>query len=848
MSGHFTSFWAQMNRIWSLRTQKRTSSRRNLHAHSDSFRAIPVETELLDLRKLLSATNAAGSQVAEPTIQLDKSFATPGPTGYTPAQLQAAYGFNRLSIPSGSNGTGQTIAIVDAYNAPTIQSDLQAFDRAYGLANPPSLTVMSQTGSTTSLPPTDPSTDKQDDWEIEESLDVEWAHALAPGAKIVLVEANSDNDSDLMAAVRTAENLPGVSVVSMSWGGGESPSDPSQNSLFTTPSGHQGVTFVASTGDDGVPGGFPAYSPNVVAVGGTTLNLNSAGTYLSESGWSGSGGGISQYEAQPAYQHGIVTQSTTKRTIPDVSFDADPNTGVGVYDTFSNGTAQPWAQIGGTSLAAPSWAAIIAIVDQQRAQNGLTSLDGATQTLPMLYQLDQTNPSAFHDITSGNNGYAAGPGYDLVTGLGSPVVNTLVTALGGSSTTSVSKLVFQQAPTTGTAGQVLGSSVTVAIENQNGQIITNNDSTVTISIGSGPGGFASGSRLSVAAVNGIATFSDLVLDVAGSYTFSATDTGMTNGTSNAITINPAAAAKLVFVQSPSSGSVGQTLAPSVSVAVEDQFGNVVTANRSTVTISVGSGSAGFSAGSTTSVTAVNGIATFSNLTLGTAGQYVLKATETGLTSASSSSFTVSAGLAVPQNVSVVDLTSTSVKLSWSAVAGTQGYRIFEVNGSQSSLLGSVGSTMTSVNVTGLTAGSTVSFKVEAFSGSSVGDSQVVTITLPTNQLQAPALSVQVLSSSSVELMWTPVAGAQGYNIYWSDGVYRYFLGSVGANASSTRIVGLSSWSQYGFQVEAFQGSVVQDSNWVWIETGSAKSRAVVETSPVGPDNFVGTTSSTRGRR
>ena len=135
----------------------------------------------------------------------------------------------------------------------------------------------------------------------------------------------------------------------------------------------------------------------------------------------------------------------------------------------------------------------------------------------MLYQLDKTNPSAFHDITTGNNGYAAGTGYDLVTGLGSPVVNVLVPAMSGSTTTSVSNLVFQQSPTSGTAGTALGT-VTVAVENQNGQIVTTDNSTITLSIASGPGGFATGSTVSAKAVNGVATFTNLLLNSAGSYT------------------------------------------------------------------------------------------------------------------------------------------------------------------------------------------------------------------------------------------------------------------------------------------------------------------------------------------
>ena len=140
------------------------------------------------------------------------------------------------------------------------------------------------------------------------------------------------------------------------------------------------MTFVAASGDGGAPGIYPAYSPNVVAAGGTTLTLASDGTYESEIGWSGSGGGISSYEPEPAYQDGV--QSTGYRTIPDVSFDADRNTGVAVYDSYDNTGGGPWNEMGGTSLAAPSWAALIAIADQGRVAMGGTTLDGPSQTLP----------------------------------------------------------------------------------------------------------------------------------------------------------------------------------------------------------------------------------------------------------------------------------------------------------------------------------------------------------------------------------------------------------------------------------------------------------------------------------
>ena len=152
----------------------------------------------------------------------------------------------------------------------------------------------------------------------------------------------------------------------MSFGGGEFSSETSLDSYFTTPTGHSGVSFVASTGDSGSPGGYPAYSPNVIAVGGTRLSVDASGNYLGETAWSSGGGGVSTREAEPSYQSAF--QNTGKRSIPDVAMDADPNSGVAVYDSYDNGSSTPWAKMGGTSLSAPMFAGIIWIANQGSAQ------------------------------------------------------------------------------------------------------------------------------------------------------------------------------------------------------------------------------------------------------------------------------------------------------------------------------------------------------------------------------------------------------------------------------------------------------------------------------------------------
>ncbi len=389
----------------------------------------------LEDRLLLSASFATPSFILEGQATFASGSSrgtsphvTPANSGpITPAQMQQAYGVNQILFGSvAGTGAGQTIAIVDAYNDPDIVSDASSFNTQFGLqqfnvSGGPSFKVLNQNGGT-SLP----GNSAVDGWDVEESLDVEWAHSIAPQANIILFEATSNSYGDLLAAVSTAADTPGVSAVSMSWGGGEFSGEQGLDSHFTTPSGHAGVTFVASTGDDGTPAGYPALSPNVVAVGGTALSIDSSGNYLGESAWSDGGGGISQFESQPSYQVGNVNGfSSTHRTVPDVSMDADPNTGVYVYDSYSGG----WFQVGGTSLSSPMFAGLVAIANQGRALDGQSSLNGVSQTLPTLYSLPQSD---FHDVTTGSNGtYSATAGYDLVTGRGTPIANLLVPALAG---------------------------------------------------------------------------------------------------------------------------------------------------------------------------------------------------------------------------------------------------------------------------------------------------------------------------------------------------------------------------------------------------------------------------------
>ncbi len=318
-----------------------------------------LKFESLEARWVLSASVGSIDQVVTPNLDVISPLAvSSSPIGLTPAQVKSAYGFSSVNFGSVvGNGAGQTIAIVDAYNDPNIASDLAKFDQTFGLAAPPSLKIVNQSGGS-SLPQSDRG------WSGEIALDVEWAHAIAPAANILLVEASSATSSALDAALDYARSATGVTVVSNSWGGSEYSGEKSEDVHFTTPAGHAGVTFTVAAGDDGAGAEYPSSSPDVLSVGGTSLRLTSSGSWSTESVWSDGGGGTSRYEGTPSYQSGL---GVADRGAPDVSYDANPYTGFAVYDTYGgNG----WAEYGGTSAGAPQWAALIAIADQGRALAG----------------------------------------------------------------------------------------------------------------------------------------------------------------------------------------------------------------------------------------------------------------------------------------------------------------------------------------------------------------------------------------------------------------------------------------------------------------------------------------------
>jgi len=358
-----------------------------------------------------------------------------------------AYGFDLLT----QNGAGHIIAIVDAYDDPTVQSDLQTFIKQFGLPGMKGLSSTSPCTVTNGPHPcfqkvfaqTKPK--KNAGWALEISLDVQWAHAIAPGADILLVEAKGASLGDLLGAVDLAANPVarggyGAQVVSMSWGTNEFSLE-SFFDVYFNYNGVTGVTFIAASGDTGTPL-WPAASPYVVGVGGTTLPLDAKGNLTGpEIAWNdihgSSGGGISPYEGEPGYQSGYPIPNIANgfRGIPDVSYDGDPSTGVSIYDSTPYNGQTGWFTVGGTSIGAPQWAALIALADQARSaasppKSLLTSND--LNSSPLYFAASPPGSTTYNtnyrDVTSGSNtnGFSAAVGYDFVTGLGSPLANNLV--------------------------------------------------------------------------------------------------------------------------------------------------------------------------------------------------------------------------------------------------------------------------------------------------------------------------------------------------------------------------------------------------------------------------------------
>jgi len=456
---------------------------------------VPAQFRRLDSRRLtveaLRQVQALRSDTTE--ADADTSSATPLATTttvatYTPAQIRAAYGlptlpasFTGLSTAQAAQlGAGQTIYIVDAQHNPNVAAELSAFNTKFGLpactikaiatnASLPLATASSSAcelsivystsagGMTSSAPTYDSG------WATEIALDVQWAHATAPLARIVLIEAASSSYDNLLGGVRLANNL-GPGIVSMSFGGSESSGTTSADSVFSAAN----MTYLAATGDSGAGVSWPSVSPKVLAVGGTTLTYT--GGTRSEVVWSSTGGGVSAYVATPSYQSTAVPGMGTaaRRTVADVAFNADPNSGQYVAVIASGSSTVKWSSVGGTSLATPQWAGLIAVANALRAVNGKAVLAAPHAALyTNISTVPGTYASTFADITKGSHGTCSAcsgeVGYDQATGLGTPNATALLSTLSGLTVQTAP--VVTSATINGKVGTALSFTASVTASN-----------------------------------------------------------------------------------------------------------------------------------------------------------------------------------------------------------------------------------------------------------------------------------------------------------------------------------------------------------------------------------------------
>lgn len=593
------------------------SARRSVRRQSIPIDMADVDSRALTVEKIEQATRdrpqSTGSSVAP--LATANSVVT-----YTPAQIRAAYGLPALpsvgatltADQAARLGAGQTIYIVNANHNPNVVAELTAFNQRFGLpgctvqaiatgavlplaAAPTTgctLSVVYSTasgGMTSTAPPFDAG------WATEIALDVQWAHATAPMARLVLIEAPDASVNSLSAAVQLANKM-GPGVVSMSFGANEG----SWTSSFESTFSGANMTYLAATGDSGAAVSWPAVSPQVVAVSGTSLTYSGSGT-RAEVAWSNTGGGTSQFTAAPSYQTGLVPGLVLpRRTVADVAFNADPNTGQFVAVIPPGASTPNWISAGGTSLSTPQWAGLVAVANAQRLRAAKTPLGqphtalyGQVGGVPGNYAL------AMKDITTGANGTCAGCtavlGYDLVTGWGTPNVGGLLSALTGLAA-PVAPPSVGSGTVSGQVGKALAFKVAVTSVNA-----------VTYTLSGAPSGLTINSTGNVAWAS----------PVAGTYPITVTardsKTGLTGQGIYTVTIVPAPVAPVV---------TGTTIAGTAATALKFQV-TVRAANP--VTYSLTGAPAGLAVASTGLVTWTSPVAGNYSVTV------VARDSKTGLT-------------------------------------------------------------------------------------------------------------------------------------------------------------------------------------------------------------------------
>lgn len=545
-----------------------TDATNNAASASMAPHKFSVRPELRNLRTrglTVQALQDAGAGISAPD-SASGSLST-----YSPAQIRAAYGLPPLpatgttltASQAAQLGAGQTIYLIDANSDPNIVAELAAFNQKFGL---PTCTTQTISAST-SLPLTAASTSGctfsvvnsnssgaisntsapyDSGWATEIALDVQWSHATAPLARIILINTPDASTGSFTGAVSLA-NAMGAGSVSMSFGAPEGSWTASANSVFTG----SGMTYLASAGDSGPSVEWPAVSPNVVAVGGTTLTYSGIGN-RSESTWADTGGGISQYTATPSYQNNTVPGITSlaHRSVSDVAFNANPNSGQYVAIMSQGSSTVQWMSAGGTSIGAPQWAGIFAVANAMRALSSHAALgDPHAALYSQIAAVSGNYASDFLDVTQGSDGScstcSAKVGYDQVTGLGTPNASSLLTAL-SDATISAGAPVVASASISGVTGTALTFTVSVTDSNP-----------VTLSLSGAPNGMT---------INSAGTVS-WPTPVVGTYSVTVTakdsKTGLTGSGVYTVTI---ASAKAPVVNSATvAGKAGTALTYAVAV-------------------------------------------------------------------------------------------------------------------------------------------------------------------------------------------------------------------------------------------------------------------------------------------
>ncbi|HEX6351207.1 MAG TPA: S53 family peptidase [Candidatus Dormibacteraeota bacterium] len=618
---------------------------------------------------------------ARPAHRAAPAASTIGNGGaYDPAYLQSAY-----VTPSAAKGAGQTVAIVDAYDDPNAESDMGYYRSYFGLSACTTANgcfrKVNQSGGTTY--PTGDS-----GWGQEISLDLDMASAICPNCHVLLVEASSNQFSDLATAVDEAVAL-GANAVSNSYGGSEYSSETVDESHYN----HPGVAITVSSGDNGYGVEFPAASQFVTAVGGTTLNqaTNTGTRNASEAVWSGAGSGCSAYEPKPGFQHDT---GCAHRTVADVSAVADPNTGVWVYDTYA-GTG--WYIFGGTSVASPIVASVYAL-----AQNGASGAQ--------LNSYPYGQPSALNDVTSGSNGSCGSylcngaVGYDGPTGLGTP---NGVAAF--SAAAPAASLSFTTAAQTLTAGAA-SSSITVQT--------SGGDTTINLSTTSSHGSF---SNATVATVNGQGSFTYTDTQ-AGSPTITASATGFASATQTEKVV--AAQATQLTAISPTSATLAVGATKTFTASAADQFGNPADASATAWALSgVGSLSSAAGAQTTYSATAAGTATLTASLGNTLSASITVSAAPDFSLTVSPASATITGGGSAYYTVTVNPSNGFSGAVSMSVTCPSGATCSWSSNP-----VGAGGSTQLRVRVRNWTARGTYNLTITGTSGS-LTHTQQVTLTL-----------------------------------------------------------------------------------------------------------------------